>query len=236
MSAAVEDQVALAVLTQLNRAPPIGRLATRLRWLLEWESAYLAEQLRLAPRQSTAAEPEQAPSPPERQRVEHGQAHTRAHSPGQSHPKPAETGLPGEQLAPSPAGSASIRSHSMPQVPAAEWHPSRAASTIGQSPRSQPPAATHALRQAATLQPHDANAVRVEWTNGGIRLLIRAPDLHSRAALSVTARIRSTLAGSGVRLTDVFLNGELLWSENEDARKAAVQPSQGRGFEIDEVY
>ena len=140
MSAAVEDQVALAVLTQLNRAPPIGRLATRLRWLLEWESAYLAEQLRLAPGQSTAAETGQAALPPEadaRQRVEHGQAHAGTHAPGQSHSKFAETRVPGEQLALSPVGSGSIRSHSMPQVPAADWHSSRAASTIGQSPRSQ---------------------------------------------------------------------------------------------------
>ena len=124
----------------------------------------------------------------------------------------------------------------MPQVPAAQWHPSRAATASGSTPRSPPPAAAHALREAPTLQPHEANSVRVEWVNGGIRLLIRAPDIHSRAGLSVTARIRSTLAGSGVRLTDVFLNGELLWREDVETHKGGARLSQERGYEIDEVY
>lgn len=239
MSAAIEEQVALAVLAQLTRGPRVERLATHLRWRLQWESAYMAEQTRLVAGQSPGPEPVQTPSttqmtPP--QPIAEQQLSTPPHSSEENSPRNAASHVPEGAVNMSPPGSVLSSTHAVTLGPLAQAPIGRVVSPTGPAARSQPPAAAHTQRLVPMLEPYPENAVRVEWVNGGVRLLIRDPDLQPRVGLSVTARVRSALAGSGVQLTDVFLNGELLWREDAAAREGKPRLSEEQGHAIDEIY
>lgn len=199
----------------------------------------MAEQTRLIARQSPGPESVQTPSNTHlipAQPISDEQRSAPPHSSGESSPRSAATHLPEGQVSTSPSGSVLSNTHAVPLSPLAQAPIGRVVSPTGPAARSQPPAAAHTQRLVPMLEPYPENAVRVEWVNGGVRLLIRDPDLQPRVGLSVTARVRSALAGSGVQLTDVFLNGELLWREDAAARVAKSRLSEEQGHAIDEIY